>query len=77
MVWSFEQLNYLMLVDQIKKQLEETPHIEIDEDILPQADEEYKEIKKLIEVNSKEFIESQRPSEDFVPMLSEVQKWES
>ncbi|GBN82792.1 hypothetical protein AVEN_206964-1 [Araneus ventricosus] len=47
--------------DQNKKtemeQPEEITHFEIDEDILPQADEEYKEIKKLVEVDSKEFIE--------------------
>ncbi|GBM39714.1 hypothetical protein AVEN_47519-1 [Araneus ventricosus] len=47
-------------------------HFEIDEEILPQADEEYKEIKQLIEVDSKEFIESQHQSRDLAPLLSEA-----
>ncbi|GBN06625.1 hypothetical protein AVEN_215802-1 [Araneus ventricosus] len=47
-------------------------HFEIDEEILPQADEEYKEIKKLIEVYSKEFIESQHQSRDLAPLLNEA-----
>ncbi|GBN67222.1 hypothetical protein AVEN_35127-1, partial [Araneus ventricosus] len=42
-----------------KNKAEEMTHFEIDEVILPQADEEYKEIKQLVEVDSKEFIESQ------------------
>ncbi|GBM76871.1 hypothetical protein AVEN_3924-1 [Araneus ventricosus] len=53
-------------------QPEEVTHFEIDEEILPQADEEYKEIKKLIEVDSKEFIESQHQSRDLAPLLNEV-----
>ncbi|GBM35625.1 hypothetical protein AVEN_244513-1 [Araneus ventricosus] len=47
-------------------------HFEIDEEILPQADEEYKEIKKLIEINSKEFIEFQHQSRDLAPLLNEA-----
>ncbi|GBM78106.1 hypothetical protein AVEN_132241-1 [Araneus ventricosus] len=62
--------------DQNKKtemeQLDEMTHFEIDEKILPQADEEYKEIKKLVEVNSNEFIESQHQSRDLAPMLNEA-----
>ncbi|GBN25937.1 hypothetical protein AVEN_137306-1 [Araneus ventricosus] len=54
------------------EQPEEMVHIEIDEGILSQADEEYKEIKKLIEVNSKVFIESQHQSRDLAPLLSET-----
>ncbi|GBM65618.1 hypothetical protein AVEN_164724-1 [Araneus ventricosus] len=47
-------------------------HFEIIEEILPQADEEYKEIKKLVEVDSKEFIESQHKSRDLTPLLNEA-----
>ncbi|GBM77788.1 hypothetical protein AVEN_231590-1 [Araneus ventricosus] len=62
--------------DQNKKtkmeQPEEMTHFEIDEEIFPQADEEYKEIKKLIKVDSKEFIESQHQSRDLAPSLNET-----
>ncbi|GBM26384.1 hypothetical protein AVEN_239379-1 [Araneus ventricosus] len=54
------------------EQPEETTHFEIDEEILPQAHEEYKEIKKLVEVYSKEFIESQYESRDLAPLLNEA-----
>ncbi|GBO05885.1 hypothetical protein AVEN_272777-1 [Araneus ventricosus] len=54
------------------EQPEEMIHFEIDEEILPQADERYKEIKKLIEVDSKEFIESQHQSGDLAPLLNEA-----
>ncbi|GBN50200.1 hypothetical protein AVEN_35355-1 [Araneus ventricosus] len=53
------------------EQTEEMAHFETDEEILPQADEESKEIKKLIEVDSKEFIESQHQSRDLDPLLNE------
>ncbi|GBM33608.1 hypothetical protein AVEN_203656-1 [Araneus ventricosus] len=57
------------------EQADKTSHIEIDEYILPQADEEYKNIKKVIvcEVNSKDFIESQHQSKDLAPLHSEAQ----
>ncbi|GBM08951.1 Retrovirus-related Pol polyprotein from transposon 412 [Araneus ventricosus] len=51
------------------EQTEEITHFEIYEDILPQGDEECKKIKKLIEVDSKEFIESQRQRGDLAPLL--------
>ncbi|GBM30919.1 hypothetical protein AVEN_9801-1 [Araneus ventricosus] len=54
------------------EQPEEMTHFEIDEESLLQADEEYKEIKKLIEVDSKEFIESQHQSRDLALLLSEA-----
>ncbi|GBL76021.1 Retrovirus-related Pol polyprotein from transposon 412 [Araneus ventricosus] len=53
-------------------QPEEMTHFEIDEEILPQADEEFKEIKQLVEVDSKEFIESQYQSRDLAPLLKEA-----
>ncbi|GBM65641.1 hypothetical protein AVEN_164743-1 [Araneus ventricosus] len=55
------------------EQSEEMTHFEIDEEILPQADEEYKEIKKLIEVDSKEFTEYQHQNRDLTPLLNEAQ----
>ncbi|GBN28584.1 Retrovirus-related Pol polyprotein from transposon 412 [Araneus ventricosus] len=54
------------------EQPEEMTHFEIDEEILPQADEEFKEIKQLVEVDSKEFIESQYQSRDLAPLLNEA-----
>ncbi|GBO21488.1 hypothetical protein AVEN_205162-1 [Araneus ventricosus] len=54
------------------EQPEEMTHFEIDEEILPQADEEFKEIKQLVEVDSKEFIESQHQSRDLAPLLNEA-----
>ncbi|GBM41724.1 hypothetical protein AVEN_173126-1 [Araneus ventricosus] len=54
------------------EQSEEMTHLEIDEEILPQADEEYKEIKKLIEVDSMEFIQSQHQRRDLAPLLNEA-----
>ncbi|GBN61650.1 hypothetical protein AVEN_124263-1 [Araneus ventricosus] len=54
------------------EQPEEMIHFEIDEEILPQAEEEYKEIKQLVEVDSKEFIESQHQSRDLAPLLNEA-----
>ncbi|GBM28127.1 hypothetical protein AVEN_218619-1, partial [Araneus ventricosus] len=53
-------------------QPEEMTDFEIDEEILPQADEEFKEIKQLVEVDSKEFIESQHQSRDLAPLLNEA-----
>ncbi|GBM48755.1 hypothetical protein AVEN_193448-1 [Araneus ventricosus] len=54
------------------EQPEEMTHIEIDEEIFPQSDEEYEEIKRLSEVNSKELIEFQHQSRDLAPLLSEA-----
>ncbi|GBM94055.1 hypothetical protein AVEN_124556-1 [Araneus ventricosus] len=54
------------------EQPEEMTHFEIDEEILPQADEEFKEIKQLVEVDSKEFFESQHQSRDLAPLLNEA-----
>ncbi|GBN81658.1 hypothetical protein AVEN_217036-1 [Araneus ventricosus] len=54
------------------EQPEEMTHFEINEEILPQADEEFKEIKQLVEVDSKEFIESQHQSRDSAPLLNEA-----
>ncbi|GBM65304.1 hypothetical protein AVEN_61631-1 [Araneus ventricosus] len=54
------------------EQPEEMTHFEIDEEILPQADEEYKKIKKLVEVDCYEFIESQHQSRDLAPLLNEA-----
>ncbi|GBM57968.1 Retrovirus-related Pol polyprotein from transposon 297 [Araneus ventricosus] len=54
------------------EQSEEMTHFEIDEEILPQADEEFKEIKQLVEVDSKVFIESQHQSRDLAPLLNEA-----
>ncbi|GBM88164.1 hypothetical protein AVEN_12381-1 [Araneus ventricosus] len=54
------------------EQPEEMIHFEIDEEILPQDDEEYKEIMKLVEVDSKEFIESQHQSRHLAPLLNEA-----
>ncbi|GBM95981.1 Retrovirus-related Pol polyprotein from transposon 412 [Araneus ventricosus] len=54
------------------EQPEEMTQFEIDEEILPQADEEFKEIKQLVEVDSKEFIESQHQSRDLAPLLNEA-----
>ncbi|GBN00712.1 hypothetical protein AVEN_104778-1 [Araneus ventricosus] len=54
------------------EQPEEMTHFEIDEEILLQADEEFKEIKQLVEVDSKEFIESQHQSRDLAPLLNEA-----
>ncbi|GBM59879.1 hypothetical protein AVEN_62361-1 [Araneus ventricosus] len=80
-----EKINVVMTRSQAKRsseedqnketemeQLEEMTHFEIDVEILPQADEEYKEIKKLVEVDSKEFIESQHKSRDLAPLLNEA-----
>ncbi|GBM41066.1 hypothetical protein AVEN_180967-1 [Araneus ventricosus] len=82
---NLEKINAIMTLSQAKRsseedrnkeaqmeQTEEMTHFEIDEEILPQGDEEYKEIKKLIEVNSKEFIESQHESRDLAPLLGEA-----
>ncbi|GBO03627.1 hypothetical protein AVEN_40636-1, partial [Araneus ventricosus] len=54
------------------EQPEEMTHFKIDEEILPQADEEFKVIKQLVEVDSKEFIESQHQSRDLAPLLNEA-----
>ncbi|GBN72535.1 Retrovirus-related Pol polyprotein from transposon 412 [Araneus ventricosus] len=54
------------------EQPEDMTHFEIDEAILPQADEEYKEIKQLVEVDSKEFLESQHQRRGLAPLLNEA-----
>ncbi|GBM15796.1 hypothetical protein AVEN_262948-1 [Araneus ventricosus] len=54
------------------EQPEEITHFEIDKAILPLADEEYNEIKQLIEADFKEFIESQHQSRDLAPLLNEA-----
>ncbi|GBM55285.1 hypothetical protein AVEN_272354-1 [Araneus ventricosus] len=69
---NLEKINAIMTRFQAKRSSEEDrnketemgltekmTHFETDEEILPQYAEEYKEIKKLIEMNSKVFIESQ------------------
>ncbi|GBO43349.1 hypothetical protein AVEN_201490-1 [Araneus ventricosus] len=84
---NLEKINAIMTRSQTKRsseedrnkeaemgQTEEMTHFEIVEEILPQDDEEYKKIKKLIKVNSMDFIESQHQSRDLAPLLSEEKK---
>ncbi|KFM65211.1 Retrovirus-related Pol polyprotein from transposon 412, partial [Stegodyphus mimosarum] len=82
--FNLEKVNAVLTRSQVKRSREEDrsretemeklelSFIETDEDILPQADEEGKEIKKVINVNSKELIESQHQSRDLASLLSEA-----